>query len=199
METHTIRVDGVEIKVDAATASFVEKALRDRDDKITAAEKRADEAEGKLDAATTELTEAKTKLDAASDPKRFAEAVTARGTLEKGARKVLGLEAKFDGKTDREVMVAVVVKTDDKFDPKDRSDDYVAARFDQIVAVAPEPNGRRSVARAIAKGRQPDAERQDANDDPNDESRVDGAESAKARARRQAAEMGQKRLRVSIG
>ena len=199
METSMIRVDSIDIQVQASHASLVEKAIRDRDAKIVELSKRADEAEGKSDAAVAELAETKTKLDEATDPKKLAAAVEARASLEKGARKILGAEAKLDQKSDRDIMVAAVVKTDDKFDPAGKSDDYVTARFDAIVSAAPEPNGRHAAARAIAAGRDPNAERHDdAGGDLNDDSRIDSAEGAKARARRQGAEMGSKKLRVSV-
>ncbi len=199
METRTIRVDGAEVKVDTATAGFVEKALADRDAKIVDLSKRADEQAGQLDAATTELAEAKTRLDAADDPKKLSEAVAARVDLEKRARKVLGPELKLDGKGDREVKVAVLMKTDDKFDPEGKSDDYVNGRFDHVIASAPDRNFSKERTRtAIAKGRMPVAEpRADADEDG--EERIDSAEAAKAKSRRDAAALGTKKLRVSIG
>lgn len=198
METRTIRVDSIDVQVQASHAPLIERALTDRDAEIGKLTTRADEAAGKVDALTSERDELKMKLDAANDPKRFAEAVAARGVLEKGARKVLGTEVKLDGKTDREVQIAVIVKTDEAFSDAGKSDDYLSARFDQIVLTAPEPNGRHAALRAIAGGRQPDSQRQDAGGDPNADERIDSAESAKARARRQAAELGRKSLRVSI-
>jgi hypothetical protein len=201
METRTIRVDSIDVQVQASHASLIEKAIADRDARIDELSKRADEADGKLDGLTTERDELKTKLDEATDPKQIAKAVASRVDLEKGARKILGPEVKLDGKTDREVKVAVLMKTDEAFDPKDRSDDYVNGRFDHVVAAAPDRNhSRDDTRRAIAGGRKPPTQRQDGvgEGDPNADERIDSAESAKARARRQAAELGSKKLRVSV-
>ena len=129
----------------------------------------------------------------------LSKAVSDRVSLEKGARKILGPEVKLDGKTDREVKVAVLVKTDEKFDADGRSDEYVDGRFDHVVAAAPDRNhSREKVAGVIVGGRKPRADAD--NETPiDDESRIDSAESAKARSRRQAAELGRKNLRVSVG
>jgi hypothetical protein len=68
-----------------------------------------------------------------SDPKRIFSLVNERMTVIDGAR---ALHGKMDielGKSDREIMVAGLTVRDDKFDAKNKSDDYVRARFDMVV------------------------------------------------------------------
>lgn len=97
----------------------------------------------RADAAAAETAKLKARLDSID-----AEAAkAARAKLEAEARKVLGAEAKFDGKSDREVMAAVVVKTDSKF-----SDDgtperaaYVQARYDLALAALPATNSTQTL------------------------------------------------------
>lgn len=198
MELRTIRIDGVDVKVDPATAQFVERALSERDAKITAAEKRADEAAGKVDAVTKERDELKTKLDSAADPAKIAAAVKARVGLEASARKILGPEVKLDGKTDQEIKVDVLRKSDENFDPEGRTDAYVDGRFDAVVAAAPDRNdGVERVRRAVAdsRGAPTTNDRRDDADEP----RVDSADAAKRNMVDRAAQLGTKPLRVSVG
>ncbi len=114
---------------------------------------RLDALTGERDALKIALDATKAELDAAKgevsritadsakliDPARVAELVASRVSLESSARAVLGSEFKASktddkGKTepmsDREIMLATIAKVDPKFDAKDRSDDYVRARFD---------------------------------------------------------------------
>ena len=64
--------------------------------------------------------------------------MAARVELEAGARKVLGADAKLDGKTESEIMVEVLKHEDKDFDPGDRSDDYLRGRYEQTIKSTPE-------------------------------------------------------------
>jgi hypothetical protein len=126
-----IRFDGkdYDVSTPAGLAAYnvaTAAVLAERD----AQKSRADKAEGERDAA-------KTAAATASDPKRFDAAVAGRIALCASASKVLGPDAKLDGLTDRAVRELVIAKSDPavKFDGK--SDDYVLARFDTVIASPP--------------------------------------------------------------
>ncbi len=87
---------------------------------------RADKAEGERDAA---------RSDAAAAPAKYAAQVTASNAIDEKAAKVLGTAWKRDGKSDREVMIAAIVKTDAAFIPvATTSDEYLRGRFDNLSA-----------------------------------------------------------------
>lgn len=124
------RLDGVEIEVDDKDASAFERGIAKieaaRDTAIT----KADQLQAKLDA-----TQA--KLDQATAPTTIASLVAARVSLVDRARKILGAEAKLDAKSDQEIKIETIKKSVPEFDPKDKSADYLTARFDAIVETAP--------------------------------------------------------------
>jgi hypothetical protein len=139
----TIRVDGLDVQMSKQWAQVVELAISKRDASLLERTKERDAAQGRLDALTKEHDELKKKLTAAEDPTRLDAAVSARAALIEQARKVLPVEHKFDGQTPRQVHEAVLKKLDAKLDLASRSDEYVAARFDQVVESAPaQPVGR---------------------------------------------------------
>lgn len=115
----------------------------------TDAQARLDAITGERDALKAELDATRAKYDAAEaarvgavalnakliDPAKVAELVANRVSLEGSARSILGAEFKAktdkgESMSDREVMLAALVKHDPKFDGKDRSDEYLRARFD---------------------------------------------------------------------
>jgi hypothetical protein len=145
--TKTIRIDGLPYEVDPQTAAAFEKSQAASSERLDAAEKRADTLEAERDQLRADLDEAKTKLDAATDPGTIQAAVAARVALEAGAKKVLGPDAKFDGKDDRQIKVEVISKEVENFDAADRSDDYINARYDAIVEAAPERRDSRDETR----------------------------------------------------
>lgn len=98
-------------------------------------ESRLDEAEiksrdAKIDELTKKVTKLTTKLDEANDPKRIDGLVKRRGKIEKFAGAILGEKNVTDAATDRELMCAVVEQCNGVSIDKERSDDYVGARFD---------------------------------------------------------------------
>lgn len=117
-------IDGV--SYDTASPEFVQAlALRD---------KRADTARETLtaerDAAAKGRDAAEAALALANDPARLDGLVGARVALLESARRVMGPEAKLDGKSDREIMIDTIRHDAADFDAEGKSDDYVAAYFD---------------------------------------------------------------------
>lgn len=94
-----------------------------------------DTLQAKLDSANADKVALQVKLDAAlaaASPEALQVRVDARVSLLSNARKVLG--EKLDSKgSDDEVRIAVIVASVPTFDSKDKSSDYLKARFDTIV------------------------------------------------------------------
>lgn len=115
--------------------------MKDAQAKMDAITGERDALKGQVDSLTAENAKLRSDLAQAIDiaGKKIDSAdigkmVAARVSLESGARQILGADAKFDGKSDRDVMTAAIEKTlapGVKFDGK--SDDYVRARFDALV------------------------------------------------------------------
>lgn len=120
--------------------------IQSQADRLVATDKRADEAEAKVadlekqvageksraDKAEADRDSAKERADTAEDPKKLRDAIKARVALETAAVKVLGPEFKFDELDDRAVRVAALKKCGVEI-TKERSDDYVKARFDGAI------------------------------------------------------------------
>jgi hypothetical protein len=126
-------LDGITLKLDAKDVEVIKAALAKRDAKI-----------GELEAgavtATASVAALQTKLDAATSPEAVASAVAARVSLETSARKVLGAEEKFDGKSDAEIRAAVLAKAAPETKLDGKSAEFVAAFYEGIVsAVKPAP------------------------------------------------------------
>jgi hypothetical protein len=147
MEKIKITLDGIEFEVEKTVAQFVAKERKLSADMLDAvraeaktAKADADKAAARADAAEAKLKDTEAKLAEANDPKRLdglvsakVAAQTARVSLENEARKVLGAESKFDGKSDTEVRKAVIAKLDPEAKLDGKSDDYVTARFDMAI------------------------------------------------------------------
>lgn len=127
---------------------------------------RADKAEGERDAAVTALEQFKADASKAEAKAKEATAAKAKeeATYKKNRRRLERLALRFfmeddedeekmdkvddmlDAMSDRDLMLKVIEKSDPKFDPKDKSDDYVRSRFDAVVERAAEQQqGERSV------------------------------------------------------
>lgn len=126
-----IRFDGKEYDVTKPDEAL---ALQHAADKVrtdaTAAVSEKDKVQAKLDQAVADLGKARTD---AADTKRFDAAVAARVELESAARTSLGADFDPKGKTDREIMVAVVRGDSKDFKDDGKSDDYVRSRFDAVI------------------------------------------------------------------
>jgi hypothetical protein len=168
----TIRIDGVDYTIDNATAAqAIDRALGKADSEITALKASAESLQGKLDAHASDLAETKKKLAEAEDPKRLDSLARARAELLTQARAILGKDAasKLDGKTDREILEAVVTSKMPNVKLDGRSDDYVRACFDSFVTLQGDSDHTRTradgdVRRVIreATGTRNDGERLDA-------------------------------------
>lgn len=143
------QVDMKTIRLDDKDFEFGSEAhIAHIDAKCAAAVSRADGAQGRVDGLQTKLTKAEADLVVANDPKRIDALVAARVTLETDARKVLGPDVKFDGKTQREIMLAVLKL--DEAAVQGRSDDYLLGRFETAVAAGPTARtDARSVSNAL--------------------------------------------------
>lgn len=112
------RIDGVDYEV--GTEPHKAAVLR-RDAAEKAAKDAAIALQARADAAEADKTKLAAQVAELSDPARLDAAVTARAALVEQARKVLGAEAKFDGKSDIEIkaMVAAKVYPSLRLDAKD--------------------------------------------------------------------------------
>lgn len=137
MATVMVRLDGRDVEFSAEGAAAVAKLQSDLD-KTTA---RADAAEAKVTKATADLA-------AATDPQVRADSVKARVQLEKTAAKVLG-DDDLAALSDRDVRVKAISKASPEFKCDGKSDDYVAAAFDTLVASAKVRNDGLEVVSAI--------------------------------------------------
>jgi hypothetical protein len=133
-KTVTVRVDGIEYQA----APEVERHISKQDEQIAslkadmdAVKAEAETAKAKADAAAEEMEAYKAKHNDES----IREAAKARVALERAATKVVGDEADFDGKTDREIQESVVKAVHKDADMTDKSDVYVQARFDAAIEV----------------------------------------------------------------
>lgn len=123
MELVTVRVDGVDVENTKQGAQV-----------IATLQGKLDALQGRLDAEVAAHGKTKDALATASDPKRLDEALSARVALTDAARRVLPAEYKYDGQSSRQVQEAVLTHIEPGLDLKDRSDEYVSARFDQAMS-----------------------------------------------------------------
>ena len=116
------------LRKDLETARNDADRIRAERDAATA---RADKAEAERDAAKTSLEAAEKKSK--DDGEGFEDRVQARVQLVSDARAILGADFDFKGKSDRDIRIAAITKVDSKFDPKDKKDGYLEARFELAV------------------------------------------------------------------
>jgi hypothetical protein len=154
----TIRVDGKDYEVSDDVAGLV-GGLQD---KVGQVQKELDREKGRADAAEGDVKKLQKDLAEAKDPKKRADEVAAlvaaqaaRGELEKVAGSVLGAEFKADGKSDRDVRVAVLTKLDPEFKADGKSDDYVIGSFERTLkSTAGRNDGLTLVQTVIAAAQQ---------------------------------------------
>lgn len=135
MEYETI--DGISYKVGSSEhLQALRKSRTDAQSRAdasavdTAKEKtRADKAEGERDTAKAAVKTTQDAMDGA---------VNARIELHTQAKKILGKDADLKGKSDRQVMVDTITKTDSSFKSDDKmTDDYLRGRFESLATAAP--------------------------------------------------------------
>jgi len=147
-----VNLDGISYDAAPEVAKALEKekaradkAETERDDAARSRDDMQKEYDG-LKAKMDELEAEMDKQKGANNDAAIAEAAKARVALLTRAGKVVEADKHMDG-SDREIMEAVILKRHDGFDLSDKSDDYVAARFDAIIeAVEAEGNGIKSQA-----------------------------------------------------
>lgn len=171
IELLTLKLDGVDVEIPKATLPLVQRALADRDAKITTlttdAAKHAGELsalQGKLDAATVELT--KTKADLAEAPTKLKAAADARAKLVQDAGSVLGNELRVDANTtDRQIREQVVKRYAPQLVLDGKDDAYLAPLYDAAIAQLPKQTASSQVMGAAFGGAYPQlAPRTDAGD-----------------------------------
>jgi hypothetical protein len=192
-----IRIDGVEYEV--GSDEHLRKIEEMHSADLKKETKRADEAEGKLAAETKRADEAEGKLAEANDPARLDALVADRVNVVAAARRVLGDEAKLDGKPEREIMIETIAHADDKFDAEGKSDDYVRAYFEASTkSVKRHDEGGTGIgaARSAAVGASRDGRR--GRTDADDTSDDHDVEAAHARMVKDNAEAASKPLRFTV-
>ena len=141
-----IKIGKVEYAVeDSALAQAVEAVLNSNEEltkNLADAAKASDKVQAKLDTATEDLAKKDTeikKLEDAKPSRKDSMAVArARLDLEAIATKALGEDEKFDDIEDLEVKKMVIGKLSPKCDLTEKSEDYIAARFDSLVELMDE-------------------------------------------------------------
>lgn len=141
-----IKIDGVEYEVSeqVAAAYTAEKRRLDseaatKDTEISNLKKDSknfDELQGKHDALVDENKKLKERADKGDNPEVINAAVKTRINLVSFAEKKLDKDtfAKIDEMDNKEVKVAVIKADDADFNAEGKSDDYLNARFDMMVA-----------------------------------------------------------------
>ena len=123
-QTEKARADAAVLRADAAEKAASEAKIR------------ADKAEGERDAAKSAAE--KLEADLKAEREGMSARVDSRVQVIAKAAKMLPADFAFAGKTDREIQEAALKAAEPKFDGKDRSDDYIAARFDAAADHTPE-------------------------------------------------------------
>lgn len=136
----TLRADAAEKDLAAATARVAtlegerdaQRARADAAEKALAEAKTedADKLRRQITVLQSQLGAQRARADAAEAPARIQELVGARVALQHRAAAILGADYRFDGKSDREIMVATLERAGVKVDGK--ADEYVRARFDGV-------------------------------------------------------------------
>lgn len=135
LTTETARADAAEGAYEATLAKLEKAEGNLRDDALIA------EKDAEIERLVRQVDDLRDDLDAALAPARVDALVRERARIERAAGPILGLD-KMDGITDRDLMVAVVERL--QGEPcKDKSQDYVKARFD--VAIQSHARGARAL------------------------------------------------------
>jgi hypothetical protein len=132
-----IRFDGQELDLASeVNVNAIQSRLDSQATALKTATTERDTLQAKLDSSTADVAKLTANLTAALDPKRIDSAVESRVALVVSAAKVLGDDAKFDGKTEREIQALVIAKVQPSAKLDGKSDDYVSARFDACLETA---------------------------------------------------------------
>ncbi|EHU8535101.1 DUF2213 domain-containing protein [Listeria monocytogenes] len=139
MNMATLKIDSKEYEVDSVVKSRFD-ALEAKLDAANAKATKADALEGERDGLKTKLDKAESDLAEANKKAMTEEeienAVTERAALLDSAKVMLGDSFDFKGKTAREIKEAAIKTSNDSFDSKDKSDEYVNAFYDAMTVTA---------------------------------------------------------------
>jgi uncharacterized protein len=153
-----LKINGVEIKLDAAEAKLVQDELDARAARADAAEKKCEQLQASAGASSVELSALKTRCDAAEAQV----AQVKRTELEAQVRPVLGSEFKCDGKSDVELKSAVVAKMlpELRLDSADAT--FVHGAFGAAMTLHAKAAGEmKQAAKEAAPGTRTDSEKND--------------------------------------
>ncbi|WP_026702854.1 DUF2213 domain-containing protein [Salibacterium aidingense] len=132
-----LKIDEQEFEVPSEVKSKVE-GLQAKADSYDQLKKDHDTTVANYDAQKTELDKKKKELEDAqkAEPKQDAidNAVEARLSLLDEAREHLPEDFEYKGRTDSDIKVAVIQAQDEKFEAKDKSDEYINARYDATMS-----------------------------------------------------------------
>ncbi|EAA0329194.1 DUF2213 domain-containing protein [Listeria monocytogenes] len=139
MNMTTLKIDSKEYEVDSVVKSRFD-ALEAKLDAANAKVAQVDTLEGERDGLKTKLDKAESDLAEANKKAMTEEeienAVTERAALLDSAKVMLGDSFDFKGKTAREIKEAAIKTSNDSFDSKDKSDEYVNAFYDAMTVTA---------------------------------------------------------------
>lgn len=179
MDLVVIRVDGLDVSTDKQGAQIVEKAISKIEERADAAEAalldmtaERDKLQGRVDQLEADAKKLKEEKAQLEDPKRLDERVQARSALQAQAGRVLPEDFKYDGLSTRAIQEAVLVAIAPDLELKQRSDEYVSARFDQAMSERADGSGKEEgnldEARRITAPptKRPAARREDSGDKP---------------------------------
>lgn len=155
-----ITLDSMIAEMPEAAATIVKKVVGDRDAKLAAQsativglEAQVTAAKSGTDKLQATLDSARADLAAATDPVKFNAAVSARVSMESGARKVLGESADLSKLNARQIKVAIVSKLKPSLNCDGKTDDYVDALYDDAMTAAGTGNvASQVVAAQLAAG-----------------------------------------------
>jgi len=190
-----ITIKGISFEAPDQTAQAMQSEMTESKQRLDSVTAELERNKAKVDTLTAELDKEKKLRTDAADPAKITAAVAARVALERSAGKVLegtlrndGLRDKelddklrFDGLTDREIQERVILAVHKDAKLKDRSADYVTARFDSVVeSYQPEADDREHREDGVDKTRRNidpprDDERRDARDTRERRSNNDGS------------------------
>lgn len=134
-----LKIDNKEYEVDSVVKSRFD-ALEAKLDAANTKAAKSDTLEGERDGLKTKLDKAESDLAEANKKAMTEEeienAVTERAALLDSAKVMLGDSYDFKGKTAREIKEAAIKSSNDSFDSKDKSDEYVNAFYDAMTVTA---------------------------------------------------------------
>lgn len=152
-----ITIKGISFEAPDQTAQAIETVLTEEKTRLDSVTAELERTKAKVDTLTADLAKEKQLRTDAADPAKIAAAVATRVALERNATKVLEgtlrndslsddereKALRLDGLTDREIQEKVILAVHKDAKLKDRSADYVTARFDSVVeSYEPEDDDR---------------------------------------------------------